>query len=153
MSHEPLAQDGSTVQAHLSIALADGTVVENTRDDAQPLKTRLGTADVHPCIEQALTGLAVGERRRVELAPGEAFGEHDGSATQTMARSTFPDDMALDVGLVVAFESAMGQPVAGTVVELDNERVEVDFNHPLAGRSVILEVELLALDTPPDTAD
>jgi FKBP-type peptidyl-prolyl cis-trans isomerase SlpA len=150
---QALASPGSRVIAHLVIRLADGTVVENTRADDKPMRTVLGTADVHPCIEDAMMGLVEGARTTVSLPAERAFGERDESATHTMARSTFPDDMALDIGLVVGFDSAMGQPVAGTIVELDEHQAQVDFNHPLAGRDVELDIELLTLLPPIEAAD
>lgn len=137
---------GDKVRAHLVICLADGLSVEDTRADDEPVTTVLGTADVHPCIERALVGLKIGEQRTLELAPAEAFGERETGATHMVARSSFPAEISLDIGVVVAFDSAMGQPVAGTVVRLDDMQAEVDFNHPLAGRDVTLEVELINIE-------
>ena len=91
----------------------------------------------------ASDGDAAGERQTSTLQPEDAFGPRDEGAVHVMARSSFPDNMELDVGVVVAFDSAMGQPVAGTIIKLDDLQAEVDFNHPLAGHIILLDLELL----------
>ena len=143
MTDSQPANVGDTVRAHLIIKLDDGTIVEETRQDAEPVTTLLGSADVHPCIEALLMGMRPGERQTSTLQPEDAFGPRDEGAVHVMARSSFPDNMELDVGVVVAFDSAMGQPVAGTIIRLDDLQAEVDFNHPLAGHTISLDVELL----------
>ena len=87
-------------------------------------------------------GMRPGERQTSTLQPEDAFGPRDEGAVHVMARSSFPDNMELDVGVVVAFDSAMGQPVAGTIVNWTTF-AEVDFNHPLAGHIILLDLELL----------
>ena len=147
------ANVGDTVSAHLIIKLEDGTVVEETRQDKEPVKTLLGSADIHPCIEALLVGLRPAERKTSTLGPDDAFGPRDEGAVHVMARSPFPDNLELDVGVVVAFDSAMGQPVAGTIVNLDDLQAEVDFNHPLAGHTILLDVELLDVVARADSSD
>lgn len=132
----------ATVTLHLSLALADGTVAESTFD-GEPLVFTMGEGVLDHGLELALYGLARGDKQRLTLDPGQAFGQYDPARVHTLARDTFAADMALEPGVIVGFETAAGEELAGAILELDAHTVKVDFNHPLAGRTIIYDVEIL----------
>ena len=133
---------GSRVTLHLSLTLADGTVAESTFD-AQPLSFTMGDGSLLRGLEIALYGLAPGARQRLELTPQQTYGLHDPALVYRLPRPVFPADMELAPGVIVGFETGEGEEAAGTVLELDEETVQVDFNHPLAGHSLVFDVEIL----------
>lgn len=134
--------EGSTVTLHLLLALEDGTVAESTFD-SEPLTFTLGDGTLDRGLELGLYGLVSGDRQRLTLEPGQAFGQHDPDRVHTLARDTFASDMVLEPGVIVGFETGDGEEVPGAVLEADANSVRVDFNHPLAGRRIIYEVEIL----------
>lgn len=98
-----------------------------------------------PALEAVVIGLAVGEQRVQVLPPEQAFGMPDPGLTHEFPRSHFADDVALQAGMVMSFTGAGDEPIAGTIVAIDENSVQVDLNHPLAGHTITFEVELAAL--------
>lgn len=127
---------------HLSLALEDGTVAESTFD-GEPLVFTMGEGVLDHGLELALYGLACGDKQRLTLDPGQAFGQYDPGRVHTLARDTFAADLTLEPGVIIGFETAAGEELAGAILELDAQTVKVDFNHPLAGRTIIYDVEIL----------
>ncbi|HSH08318.1 MAG TPA: FKBP-type peptidyl-prolyl cis-trans isomerase [Burkholderiales bacterium] len=144
---EPSAKQARLVTLHYRIALADGTEVLSTFGGT-PATLALGSGELAPGLERCLEAMLAqgpGARRVFQLEPEEAFGEHRAALVQTMPRSAFDASIALEAGAAVEFSSPDGARHVGLVRSLDARNVEVDFNHPLAGRRVRFEAELIAL--------
>jgi FKBP-type peptidyl-prolyl cis-trans isomerase SlpA len=138
---------GSSVTMHFSLTLAGGMQVESSFGD-EPVSFVLGDGSLDKGLELALIGLRAGERQKLTLMPGQAFGERDESAIQAVPTSRFPADMKLEVGQIIGFTGENGEEIAGAIVAIDDEEVTVDFNHPLAGREIDFEVQILAVENP-----
>jgi FKBP-type peptidyl-prolyl cis-trans isomerase SlpA len=134
----------STVTLHLSLALEDGTVAETTFED-EPLTFTMGDGTLVEGLELGLYGLKAGASQRLVLQPEQAFGLHDPGKRHRLARAVFPADMELEPGIIIGFDTPTGEELPGTIVSLADETVEVDFNHPLAGRVVVFDVEIIAV--------
>ncbi len=144
-------QPGSFLTLHYRLSGPDGADLINTFDD-KPATLSLGTGVLAPAIEARLLGLAEGTRQSFELAPGEAFGERNPEMLQRVKRALLDEfgdaDELYSVGDVVQFPTPDGQGAyAGVVREvIDGGEVLVfDFNHPLAGRPVTFEVQLIGV--------
>jgi FKBP-type peptidyl-prolyl cis-trans isomerase SlpA len=139
---------GSTVTLHYTLRLAaSGRVVETTRD-RDPPRLVIGESDLLPAFERCLLGLDTGDVRRLEIASRDAYGEDDVADMQVMPRSDFPPDMKLEPGMVVGFSLPSGEEVPGTLVEVSEHEVQVDFSHPLAGHDLVFDVEILDVEPP-----
>ena len=134
----------STVTLHLSLALEDGTVAESTFED-EPLTFTMGDGTLVEGLELGLYGLKAGDTQRLVLEPGQAFGLHDPAKLHQLSRSEFSRELELEPGVIIGFDTPSGEELPGTVVSLTDAVVEVDFNHPLAGRVVVFEVEIIAV--------
>ena len=132
----------STVTLHLSLSLEDGTVAETTFG-AEPLTFTMGDGVLDAGLELGLYGLQRGDKQRLVLDPGQAFGQREAERIHTLARDAFAADLTLEPGVIIAFETDKGEELPGAVLEVDEETVKIDFNHPLAGRTLIYEVEIL----------
>jgi len=133
---------GSTVTLHLALTLEDGSVAESTFDE-DPLTFTMGDGSLVHGLELALYGLRPGDTQRLALYPEQAFGPHDPERIHRLPRAGFPDDIELTPGNIIAFDTPEGEEIAGTLLSLDDHTVEVDLNHPLAGRRVIFDVEVI----------
>lgn len=138
---------GSLVSLHLSITLVDGSVVENTFDD-EPVTFTLGDGSLDEGLELALIGLKSGDQQSLTLMPGQAFGMPDPEAVRHIPLSAFHEELSPQPGVIISFSSPEGEELVGTVKEVRDETVEVDFNHPLAGREIIFKVEVLSINNP-----
>ena len=131
---------GRKVTMHFAIKLTDGQIVDSNFESA-PVEFEVGDGNIPEGFEAALTGLKVGDHIDLTIDPERGFGQHNPSNIQTMKRSDFKD-MELEPGLVISFQEPGGE-LPGVIVEFDDERVEVDFNHPLAGKTILFEVQVL----------
>ena len=142
-------QPGSFLTLHYRLAGPDGDDLINTFND-KPATLSLGTGELAPAVESRLLGLAEGTRAAFELAAGEAFGPRNPDLVQRVTRAFLarlgdPDEHYC-VGDVVQFPTPDGQGrYAGVVREVGADVLLFDFNHPLAGRSVTFEVQLIGV--------
>lgn len=142
-------QPGSFLTLHYRLAGPDGAAVVDTFGGA-PATLSLGTGELAPAMEQRLIGLAEGTRASFELAAGEAFGERNPALLQRVARRLMVEigdaDQQYRVGDVVSFPTPDGQgSYAGVVRELGADWLLFDFNHPLAGQPVRLDVHVIGV--------
>lgn len=132
---------GKRVTLHFSVALADGEVVDNTRPSGVPAEFTVGDGSLLPGFEKALMGLQAGDRRSVFIDAKHGFGERNPDNEQVFTKLQFRD-MELEPGLVVSFADRSGE-LPGVVTEVREDTVVVDFNHPLAGRDLVFEVDII----------
>ena len=142
-------QPGSFLTLHYRLSGPDGADLVNTFTD-KPATLSLGTGELAPAMEARLLGLPEGTRTSFELVAGEAFGARNPELLQRVKRSLlteFGDPGAhYGVGDVVQFPTPDGQGAyAGVVREIDGEVLVFDFNHPLAGRALTFEVQLIGV--------
>jgi FKBP-type peptidyl-prolyl cis-trans isomerase SlpA len=140
------------VQLHLAIKLTNGTVAESTFD-AEPFELIIGDGTLVKGLEIALYGMRPGQKQSLTLAPEQAYGAHDPVAVGWMPRDQFPADMQLQPGSLVGFVGAEGEEVAALVIAVEDERVQIDFNHPLAGKPIIFESEILSVEPPAESPE
>ena len=142
-------QPGSFLTLHYRLSGPDGADLINTFDD-KPATLSLGTGELAPAMEARLLGLPEGARRSFELAPGEAFGARNDQMVQRVKRSLLDEmgdpDERYSIGDVVQFPTPDRKSVyAGVLREIDGDVLVFDFNHPLAGRPVTFEVQLIGV--------
>lgn len=140
---------GSKVRLHFSITLEDGTIAETSRADNEPLELVIGDGTLIEGLELALYGLKAGDKQAITIEPKLAFGYPDPENVHTLPREEFPEDMQLARGVIIEFNTPAGDEVPGTILEVGDREVKVDFNHPLAGHEIEFEVEILSVQSPP----
>ena len=134
----------SLVTLHYRIRLGDGRVAISTFDST-PATMKLGCGELMPTLEAYLVGLDVGAQEKFDLAEGAAFGERNEKLVHRFARQDLPDDLELDDSAVIEFSTPTGEKFAGLVREYDDQSALIDFNHPLAGKAVSFEVQIVAV--------
>ena len=132
---------GRRVVMHFSLTLEDGTVAEDTFDQA-PLEFTVGDGSMTAGLEYALYGMRPGEEQTVTLTPPQTFGRHDPQKIHTLPLSAFKT--APRVGQIIAF-TGDGAELPGAVKKVGGKSVTVDFNHPLAGHDLVYRAKILAV--------
>ena len=133
---------GKRVTLHFSVLLMDGSIVDSTRGKA-PATFSVGDGNLLPGFEQAMFGLKAGDHRSIVLEAENAFGPHNEDNIQIMRRGVFDRGMTLEPGVVVSFADKSQSELPGVITEVNADRVTVDFNHPLAGRDLTFQVEII----------
>ncbi len=138
----------SLVTLHYRVATADDTEVIATFGST-PASLQLGSGELAPPLEACLEDLPVGERHVFLLEPAQAFGPHNPELVKRLPKTELPKGGAgIDVLTLVEFEAPPqlgGAKFAGMVREMDETSALVDFNHPLAGKSIRFEVEVIGI--------
>jgi FKBP-type peptidyl-prolyl cis-trans isomerase SlpA len=129
------------VTLHFALKLANGDVVDSTFDK-QPATFKVGDGNLLPGFEVALYGFKAGDKRSLQIEPENAFGQPNPQNVQVMPRSQFAD-MELSEGLLVIFNDAANAELPGVVKAFDDSQVTIDFNHPLAGKTLSFDVEII----------
>lgn len=135
---------GRAVSLHLEVRLHDGFVALSTFDQA-PITCTLGDGTLSPGLEAILMGLAPGADHQLLASGSGLFGDPDPANLHWLDLTAFPPDLDPTPGQLVAFTTPDGQETSGLVLKREGERVRVDFNHPLAGRSLNLRVRVLSV--------
>ena len=135
--------EGVRITLHCSLLLESGEEIDTTRR-GKPAQCVLGDGSLLPGFEDAIRGMRKGDDAQIRLAAADAFGEHRRENVHFIDRQQFAD-MDLEPGLLISFAGPGGE-LPGKVVKVLANRVQVDFNHPLAGSPVVFDVSILKLE-------
>ncbi len=135
---------GDTVKIHYTGTLNDGTTFDSSAG-RDPLQFQVGSGQIIPGLDQALPGMAVGEEKRVHVACAEAYGDVNPEARQPVPREQIPADIPLELGTQLQMQTPTGQVVPVVVAEVSDTEVTLDANHPLAGKDLIFDIELVEI--------
>ncbi|OEY66651.1 FKBP-type peptidyl-prolyl cis-trans isomerase [Marinobacter sp. X15-166B] len=136
---------GTRVTLHFALKFTDGQVVDSTFDKA-PAVLEIGDDNLPENFEAYLMGLQAGDQASFEVPPEKGFGQSNPNNVQTFKRSEFSADMVLEPGVVISFADARQSELPGVVSRVEGDEVEVDFNHPLAGRTLVFEVKIIQVE-------
>jgi peptidylprolyl isomerase len=136
------AGSGNTVRVHYTGTLDDGSVFDSSRDH-DPLEFKIGDGRMIPGFEKAVTGMNVGDTKTVKIPANEAYGTHRDELVVKVNRSHFPDNVVPVAGLQLSLKSPEGQIVNAIITSVEDEAVLLDANHPLAGKDLNFEIELM----------
>ena len=134
---------GSQVVLHFDLTLQDGSAADSTRVHNKPAKLQIGDGNLTEGFERCLLGLKQGDKKEFTLSPEQAFGQPNPDNIHHMDRARFSADAPAEVGMIIAFAQPDGSEIPGIIRDVTGHSVTVDFNHPLAGQTVVFAVEIL----------
>ncbi len=138
---------GKQVSIEYTLTLEDETVVDSNVG-AEPLTFIQGSHNIIPGLESALDGMKVGESKQVTVAPEDAYGFVNEDSVSEIEKTYIPED-SLKVGAVLQGQSPDGRVIIARVVEIMEETVMLDYNHPLAGKTLNFDVEIMDVQNGP----
>jgi len=138
------AKAGDTVKVHYNGTLEDGSTFDTTAGK-EPFEMTLGKREVIPGFEQAVEGMSVGEKQEVTLKPAEAYGDYQNEAVIDIPRSRLPEEIDPEVDMVLQAKDPEGQVTHMTITKVTDDNVTLDGNHPLAGKKLKFEIELVSI--------
>lgn len=141
------AEKGDTVKVNYIGKLTDGTVFDSS-EGKQPLHFIVGQQEVIPGFDQATLGMGQGEKKTVTIQSDEAYGPFHEKLVETVELSKLPDDLELTVGGQLEVTRGDGQVMYFFINELTDTTVTLDANHPLAGKELTFEIEMLEVTKP-----
>jgi len=139
------AENGDTVQVNYTGRLADGTVFDSSVG-REPLEFTLGAGQMIPGFEKAVFGMKVGEKKTVTIPVDEAYGPRRDDMIMEVPREKLPSDINPEVGMMLESTGKDGGRIIFTIINVsDNNTVTLDANHPLAGKDLTFEIELVKI--------
>jgi FKBP-type peptidyl-prolyl cis-trans isomerase 2 len=138
------AKEGDKVKVHYTGKFEDGTLFDSSQERG-PLEFTVGSGQLIPGFDQGVRGMAVGDKRTVEIAPENAYGERNEDLTTTVKRTEFSKEIVPEVGQQLETQDKDGQQVILTITGIDGDNVSLDANHPLAGKTLHFDLELVEI--------
>ncbi|MCF6177942.1 MAG: FKBP-type peptidyl-prolyl cis-trans isomerase [Geopsychrobacter sp.] len=153
------AKEADKVRINFIGKLADGTIIDSTYPDHDgdacsdddccgehgPLELIIGEEELYAPLETVLIGMQVGEKKTVVIAPEDAFGDYDAENIFSIKRSELSDDIVPEVGLTLEVTGEDDDLYMVTMIEVTDDEISLDTNHPLAGKELTYEVELVEI--------
>lgn len=139
------AKNADTVKVHYTGKLEDGTVFDTSTDGDEPLEFTIGDGKLIPDFEQAVVGMKLGESKTIEIPADRAYGPYHDDFVFVIDRDQLPANIQLEVGLQLQFSQPDGRLQRATVIDVSESSVTLDANHPLAGKDLIFDIELVEI--------
>jgi FKBP-type peptidyl-prolyl cis-trans isomerase SlyD len=146
MSDVLKVQDGQVIAMDY-ILHVEGEVIDSS-EDQEPLEFIQGAGNIIPGLERELTGMAIGESKKVIVAPADGYGELDTEAFIDVPRDQFPSDIPLEVDTELQVRDQDDRVQMARIDRVGADTVRLDFNHPLAGKELHFDVTIIALRAP-----
>ena len=138
------AKTGDTVKIHYTGTLDDGSEFDSS-SGRDPLEFTVGSGQVIPGFDKAVEGMAVGDQKQVRIEAEDAYGERSDQMIQEVPKSALPDDLEPKEGMGLQARGQDGRVINLTVTEVGDDSITVDGNHPLAGKPLNFDIELVSI--------
>lgn len=138
------AKKGDTVSVHYTGKLEDDTVFDSSTG-GDPLSFEIGSGQIIPGFEEGVIGMEPGDKKTVDIAPEQAYGPYRDDQVIEVSAEKLPEDIDPEVGQRLQVQQQNGQTAVVTVKDVTNGTVKLDANHPLAGKNLSFEIELVSV--------
>jgi FKBP-type peptidyl-prolyl cis-trans isomerase 2 len=140
-AEEIIVSEGKSVKVNYTLTV-DGKVLDSSKG-REPLQFKAGNHEMIPGFEKAVMGMKSGEKKSFTLSPAEGYGQVDPKALQDIPKKQLPPDITPKAGMTLLAQGNNGQGIPVKIVEVKEDVVVIDFNHPLAGKTLNFDVEVL----------
>lgn len=138
------AKKGDQVKVHYTGKLTSGEQFDSS-DGREPLAFTVGAGQMIKGFDDAIPGMAVGDKKTINILPQDAYGETNKDAVIEFPLTNIPDGMKLEKGMKLQLQNQDGQPIPVTVTEVKEDVVVLDANHELAGKELVFDIELVEI--------
>lgn len=136
-----MIREGNLVKVNYTLTV-DGTVVDSSKE-GEPFEFRTGNNQVIPGFEEALMGMHAGEKKSFQVSPEKGYGQEDPRGIQTIPRDKLPGDREPEVGMILHAKMPNGQAIPVRIEDVKEETVILNLNHPLSGKTLNFNVEVI----------
>tara|TARA_R100000734_G_C3275505_1_gene70398 strand:+ start:29 stop:526 length:498 start_codon:yes stop_codon:yes gene_type:complete len=140
-----LVEEGSVIKMHYKGTFPDGEQFDSSYERNTPIVITVGSGQILPGLETALVGMTVGETKHVSLGSSNAYGDRNPNAYAAVPKGNFPEEFVeqLEKGSTIPLTNSEGMQMLGTVETINDESVIFDMNHPMAGKDLEFDVEVV----------
>ena len=137
-----VVKKGNTIKVQYTGKLEDGTVFDKSKK-GEPLEFNVGSGKIIPGFDKAVEGMNLNEEKKVTLKPEDAYGRRDKTLIKQLPKSSLPEDLKPDKGMVLKLQDKSGRSIPATVLDITEDNLVIDLNHPLAGRNLIFDITVV----------
>ncbi len=141
-------ENGLYISVDYKGTLQNGEIFDSSQGGL-PLEVQMGAGQLIEGFERELMGMSLNDKKEFTLNPEEAYGQRDEDLTRDFARADFPTEIEPRVGMTIALQTPEGRQMPAQITHLDEDRLSVDLNHPLAGESLTFEIEVVGISETP----
>jgi len=135
---------GDKVKVHYHGKLTNGETFDSS-EGREPLEFEVGSGMVIKGFDDGVTGMEVGDKKTIEIPADEAYGPRNEEMIIDMPKDRFPQDMTLEIGMPLMMTDGSGQNFQVVIIEIKEDSVILDANHPLAGQTLVFDLELVEI--------
>ena len=135
---------GNTVKIHFTGKLENGEVFD-TSLEREPMEFQVGNGDVMQGLEEGIVGMALGDSKTIEISPEQGFGARHEDLVVEVVKTLLPESVTPEVGQRLQVSKAGGETIVVSIIDMDDDTVTLDANHPLAGHTLVFDVELVGV--------
>ena len=140
-----MAKDGDTVKVHYTGTLEDGSTFDSSVG-GEPLEFAMGEGKLIPGFEDAVRDMQIGQTKTVTISAEDAYGPHRDDLLLVIERSQLPEGLNPDIGQKLQMQQSSDMTMIATVTDVSETTITIDANHPLAGKDLTFEIELIAIN-------
>lgn len=137
-------KNGDTIKVHYHGKLTDGSTFDSS-EGREPLEFEVGSGMVIPGFDDGVTGMAIGEKKTINIPADEAYGQKEDERIMEFPLDRFPPDMEPEIGMQLNMSNGQGENIPVVITEVNDDSVTLDANHPLAGEELIFDLELVEI--------
>jgi FKBP-type peptidyl-prolyl cis-trans isomerase 2 len=138
------AKKGDSVKVHYTGTLTTGEKFDSS-EGREPLAFTVGAGQMIKGFDDAIPGMAVGDKKTINIAPSDAYGEKNKEAIVEFPKENIPPEMKLEPGMKLQLQNQAGQPIPVVVTEIKDDVIILDANHELAGKELVFDIELMEI--------
>ena len=136
---------GDTIKVHYTGTLTDGNEFDSSYKRNEPIQFNAGEGQMIKGFDDAVMDMKVGDKKSITIPSTEAYGAQNQDAIMTVPKTNFPEEFTFVEGEMVQGQTENGQPLQAIILEIMDNEVILDFNHPLAGQDLMFDIELVEI--------
>ncbi|MDO8468066.1 MAG: peptidylprolyl isomerase [Nanoarchaeota archaeon] len=142
------AKKGDTVTLDYEGKFEDGTIFDSSKhgDHSHPLTFVIGEGQVIPGFDKAVEGMKIDQEKEFKILPEDGYGDYNKELIKEIPRKVLPEDQIPEKGMTLIMSTPDGQQIPTVITEVDDKKIIIDLNHPLAGKKLIFKVKLLKVE-------
>ena len=138
-------EKGNKVKVHYVGTLEDGEEFDNSYKRGEPIEFTVGQGQMIKGFDDGVLNLSVGDKKNLNLSPENAYGEIDERAIIPVEKTNFPPEFEFEIGGMVQGRTQQGMPINAKILEIKENEIILDMNHPLAGKTLNFDVEVMEI--------